>query len=152
MIFVETTGGLKRDRELAEKVIWFCMETLMPRMKNLGVECEITNKLEGGVLGYAWCVEDNRDCVIQIDNRLSRDVSRDKFIETVCHEMVHVWQIATGRMKDTWRGGYKQLWKCKDGKYRNYGKTAYERQPWETEAYAMEGKLAELFKEYEKNC
>ena len=151
MIFVETTGGLKRDRELAEEVIWFCIETLMPRMRNLGVECEL-KKIEDGVLGYAWCVEDNRDCVIQIDNRLSRDVSRDKFIETVCHEMVHAWQIATGRMKDTWRGGYKQLWKCKDGKYRNYGKTAYERQPWETEAYAMEGKLAELFKKYEKNC
>ena len=152
MIFVETTGGLKKDRELAEEVMWFCIETLMPRMKNLGVECEITNKLEGDVLGYAWCVEDNRDCVIQIDNRLSRDVSRDKFIETVCHEMVHVWQMATGRMKDTWRGGYKQLWKCKDGKFRNYNKTAYARQPWETEAYALEGKLAELFKEYEINC
>ena len=149
MIFVETTGGLKRDRELAEKVIWFCMETLMPRMKNLGVECEITNKLEGGVLGYAWCVEDNRDCAIQIDNRVSRDVSRDKFIETVCHEMVHVWQIATGRMKDTWRGGYKQLWKCKDGKYRNYGNTEYAKQPWEVEAYKMQGPLTKRFmKEY----
>ena len=145
MIFVETTGGLKRDRELAEKVIWFCMETLMPRMKNLGVECEITNKLEGGVLGYAWCVEDNRDCAIQIDNRLSRDVSRDKFIETVCHEMVHVWQIATGRMKDTWRGGYKQLWKCKDGKYRNYTNTNYASQPWEVEAYKMQGPLTKAF-------
>ena len=151
MIFVETTGGLKRDRELAEKVIWFCMETLMPRMKNLMVECEI-KKIEDGVLGYAWSVEDNRDCAIQIDNRVSCDVSRDKFIETVCHEMVHVWQIATNRTKETYRDGHKQLWKCKDGKYRNYGKTAYERQPWETEAYAMEGPLAELFKEYEKNC
>ena len=149
MIFVETTGGLKRDRELAEKVIWFCMETLMPRMKNLGVECEL-KKIEDGVLGYAWTVEDNKDCMIQIDSRLSRDAGRDKFIETVCHEMVHVWQMATNRTKETYHDGHKQLWKCKDGKYRNYGKTAYERQPWETEAYAMEGPLAELFKEYEK--
>ena len=149
MLFVETNKGLKKDRELAEEVMWFCIETLMPRIKNLMVDCEL-KKIGDGVLGYAWCVEDNRDCVIQIDSRLSRDVSRDKFIETVCHEMVHVWQMATGRMKDTFRGEYKQLWKCKDGKYRNYGKTAYERQPWETEAYAMEGPLAKLFKEYEK--
>ena len=149
MIFVEANKGLKKDRELAEEVMWFCIETLMPRIKNLMVDCEL-KKIGDGVLGYAWCVEDNRDCVIQIDSRLSRDVSRDKFIETVCHEMVHVWQMATGRMKDTFRGEYKQLWKCKDGKYRNYGKTAYERQPWETEAYAMEGPLAKLFKEYEK--
>ena len=151
MILVEANGGIKKDRELAEEVMWFCIETLMPRMENLMVECELT-KIEDGILGYAWSVEDNRDCLIQIDSRLSRDAGRDKFIETVCHEMVHVWQMATNRTKETYRDGHKQLWKCKDGKYRNYGKTAYERQPWETEAYAMEGPLAELFKEYEKTC
>ena len=151
MLLVDANGGIKKDRELAEEVMWFCIETLMPRMENLMVECELT-KIEDGILGYAWSVEDNRDCLIQIDSRLSRDVGRDKFIETVCHEMVHVWQMATNRTKETYRDGHKQLWKCKDGKYRNYGKTAYERQPWETEAYAMEGPLAELFKEYEKTC
>ena len=151
MLFVDASGGIEKDRTLAEEVMWFCIETLMPRMKNLMVECEL-KKIEDGVLGYAWSVEDNKDCLIQIDSRLSRDAGRDKFIETVCHEMVHVWQMATNRTKETYRDGHKQLWKCKDGKYRNYGKTAYERQPWETEAYAMEGKLAELFKKYEKNC
>ena len=151
MLFVDASGGIEKDRTLAEEVMWFCIETLMPRMKNLMVECEL-KKIEDGVLGYAWTVEDNKDCMIQIDSRLSRDAGRDKFIETVCHEMVHVWQMATNRTKETYRDGHKQLWKCKDGKYRNYGKTAYERQPWETEAYAMEGPLAKLFKEYEKNC
>ena len=149
MLFVDANGGIEKDRTLAEEVMWFCIETLMPRMKNLMVECEL-KKIEDGVLGYAWTVEDNKDCMIQIDSRLSRDAGRDKFIETVCHEMVHVWQMATNRTKETYRDGHKQLWKCKDGKYRNYGKTAYERQPWETEAYAMEGPLAKLFKEYEK--
>ena len=149
MRLVAANGGREKDRTLAEEVMWFCIETLMPRMKNLMVECEL-KKIEDGVLGYAWTVEDNKDCMIQIDSRLSRDAGRDKFIETVCHEMVHVWQMATNRTKETYRDGHKQLWKCKDGKYRNYGKTAYERQPWETEAYAMEGPLAELFKEYEK--
>ena len=149
MLLVEANGGIERDRILAEEVMWFCIETHMPRMKNLMVECEL-KKIESGVLGYAWTVEDNKDCMIQIDSRLSRDVSRDKFIETVGHEMVHVWQMATNRTKETYRDGHKQLWKCKDGKYRNYGKTAYERQPWETEAYAMEGPLAELLKKYEK--
>ena len=149
MLFVDASGGIEKDRTLAEEVMWFCIETLMPRMKNLMVECEL-KKIDDGVLGYAWSVEDNKDCLIQIDSRLSRDAGRDKFIETVCHEMVHVWQMATNRTKETYRDGHKQLWKCKDGKYRNYGKTAYERQPWETEAYAMEGPLAELFKEYEK--
>ena len=144
MLLVDANGGIEKDRTLAEEVMWFCIETLMPRMKNLMVECEL-KKIEDGVLGYAWSVEDNKDCMIQIDSRLSRDAGRDKFIETVCHEMVHVWQMATGRLKDKFRGGYKQLWKCKDGKYRNYNKTSYDRQPWETQAYDLEGKLAELY-------
>ena len=89
--------------------------------------------------------DDDKDIFIQIDHRLSRIEGRDKLIETVAHEMVHVWQMATGRLKDKFRGGYKQLWKCKDGKYRNYNKTSYDRQPWETQAYALEGKLVELY-------
>ena len=51
MLLVEANGGIEKDRTLAEEVMWFCIETLMPRMKNIGVECEITNKLEGDVLG-----------------------------------------------------------------------------------------------------
>ena len=68
------------------------------------------------------------------------------------HEMVHVWQGATGRMKDKFRGGYKQLWKCKDGKYRNYTNTDYDKQPWEVEAYRMQGPITkEFMKEFYPN-
>ena len=56
-------------------------------------------------------------------------------------------QGATGRMKDKFRGGYKQLWKCKDGKYRNYHNTEYAKQPWEVEAYKMQGPLTKAFME-----
>ena len=145
MIHVEATGGLKKDRELAEDVIWFCMDILMPRMRTLCIDLEFTKTLEDGAMGFTHMGDDDKDIIIQIDHRLSRIEGRDKLIETVAHEMVHVWQIATGRLKDKFRGGYKQLWKCKDGKYRNYNKTSYDRQPWETQAYALEGKLAELY-------
>ena len=145
MIGVEVTGGIKKDRELADEIIWFCLETLMPRNRTACIDLELTKTMEEGDLGSAYMVDDDRDFVIEIDHRLSRTEGVDKFIETVCHEMVHVWQMATGRMKDKFRGGYKQLWKCKDGKYRNYTATAYDRQPWETQAYALEAKLAELY-------
>ena len=145
MIHVEATGGLKKDRELAEDVIWFCMDILMPRMKTLCVDLEFTKTIEDGAWGFAFMGDDDKDIIIQVDHRLSRVEGRDKLIETIAHEMVHVWQMATGRLKDKFRGGYKQLWKCKDGKYRNYSKTSYDRQPWETQAYALEGKLAELY-------
>ena len=114
------------------------------------VELELTKCADDGAMGYAYMVDDEKDFTIEVDHRLSRVESRDKFIETVCHEMVHVWQMATKRMKDSFKGGYKQLWKCKDGKYRNYTETVYERKPWETQAYALEGKLLELFKIYEE--
>ena len=145
MINIEATGGLKKDRELAEDVMWFCMETLMPRMQTLCIELEFCKTLDQGAMGFTHMGDDDKDIFIQIDHRLSRIEGRDKLIETVAHEMVHAWQMATGRLKDKFRGGYKQLWKCKDGKYRNYNKTAYDRQPWETQAYALEGKLAELY-------
>ena len=145
MIHIEATGGLKKDRELAEDVMWFCMDILMPRMRTLCVDLEFTKTLEDGAMGFAYMGEDDKDIIIQIDHRLSRIEGRDKLIETVAHEMVHVWQMATGRLKDKFRGGYKQLWKCKDGKYRNYNKTSYDRQPWETQEYDLEGKLSELY-------
>ena len=145
MIHIEATGGLKKDRELAEDVMWFCMDILMPRMRTLCIDLEFTKTLEDGAMGFTHMGDDDKDIFIQIDHRLSRIEGRDKLIETVAHEMVHVWQMATGRLKDKFRGGYKQLWKCKDGKYRNYNKTSYDRQPWETQAYALEGKLAELY-------
>ena len=46
-----------------------------------------------------------------------------------------------------------KLWKCKDGKYRNYLNTAYEKQPWEVEVssinhrYKMQGPLTKAFME-----
>ena len=150
MIHIEATGGLKKDRELAEDVMWFCMDILMPRMRTLCVDLEFTKTLEDGAMGFTHMGDDDKDMIIQIDHRLSRIEGRDKLIETVAHEMVHVWQMATGRLKDKFRGGYKQLWKCKDGKYRNYRNTAYDRQPWETQAYALEGKLAELYEMMEE--
>jgi len=149
MIGVEVTGGVKKDRELAEEIVWFCLDKMLPRHRALNVTVLLTKTYEEGAKGFCYQEDDDRDFVIEVDHRLSRIVPKEEFIECVMHEMVHVWQNATGRMKDKFRGGYKQLWKCKDGKYRNYGKTAYEKQPWEVEAYKMQGPLTKAFmKEY----
>ena len=149
MIGIEVTGGRKKDRELADEIIWWCMDYLMPRHRVLDIDLKFTKTLEDGAHGFCYRGDDDRDYVIEIDHRLHKLVGKEELIETIIHEMVHVWQGATGRMKDKFKGGYKQLWKCKDGKYRNYKNTAYEKQPWETEAYRMQGPLTKLFmKEY----
>jgi hypothetical protein len=74
-------------------------------------------------------------------------VSKEEFIETIVHEMVHVWQWATGRMIERWRGGYRNLWKCEDGKYRNFMNVKYIDQPWEIEAYKLQGPLTQAYME-----
>lgn len=145
MIGVEVTGGLKKDRELADEIVWWCMETLMPRHRVMNIDVKLTKTLEGGAEGFCYQGDDDRDFIIEIDHRLSRVKSKEEFIECVIHEMIHVWQGATGRIKDTFRGPYKKLWKCKDGKYRNYLNTAYMKQPWEVQAYKMQGPLTEAF-------
>ena len=147
MIGVEITGGLKKDRELADEIVWWCMETLMPRHRVMNIDIKLTKILEGGAEGFCYQGDDDRDFIIEIDHRLSRFKTKEAFIECVIHEMIHVWQGATGRIKDTFRGPYKKLWKCKDGKYRNYLKTAYMKQPWEVQAYKMQGPLTAAFME-----
>jgi len=149
MIIIEVIGGRKKDRELADEIVWWCMDMLMPRHRDLDITVEFTNTSKDGAQGFCSQINDNRDYHIEIDHRLSRTVSKEEFIGCVIHEMIHVWQGATGRMKEKFRGGYKQLWKCKDGKYRDYHNTEYAKRPWEIQAYEMESHLTENFmKEY----
>jgi hypothetical protein len=111
-------------------------------MRTLDIELTLKSLTDEEVVGWCHEGENKREFFIDIEKSLDGE----DLIETVCHEMVHVWQSATRKMKDKFRGGYKKLWKCKDGKYRNYLNTAYYKQPWEVEAYEMQGKLLESFK------
>ena len=151
LIILDISGGIKRDRILAENVINFCIKELLPRHRNLLITCKLKNilKKDGA---YGWCVEgyENKSYEIEIDSRLSRDGIIENvddgvhaFVATICHEMVHVMQYATKSLVQI--GHSLQYWKCKDKKYRNYAKTEYDKQPWETQAYRMQDVLTERF-------
>ena len=43
------TGGLKKDRELADEIVWWCMETLMPRHSAINIDVKLTKTSE------EWC-------------------------------------------------------------------------------------------------
>jgi hypothetical protein len=147
MIDLEIIGGIKKDRELIDQIVWWCIGTLMSRHSVLDVEIRFEKTIDHGAFAFCHYGDTNRQFIIEIDPSLSQSVSKFEFVETIVHEMIHVWQGATGRMKYRFRGGYQQLWKCKDGKYRNYGNTKYERQPWETEAYRLQGPMTKMFME-----
>ena len=146
MIGVEVIGGCKRDRNLAEEVVWFCLEQLLPRHRALDITVTLRKTFEEGAWGFCYAGEDDRDLYIDIDHRLYRELGWVGFVDTLCHEMVHVKQTLRGELKEYFRGGYRRKWLCRDGRYRDYDNTPYERQPWEVEAYKQSPILMREFK------
>ena len=137
---IDVTGSNKSRRSLAENIVNFCIEELMPRMKTLTIDVNIHSMKGEDAIGFCWETDNNRTFEIEVE----RTLDEENFIETICHEMIHAWQSATRKMKEK---PNKRLWLCKDGKYRNYTNCAYMRQPWEVEAYRMQSGLLKKFKE-----
>jgi hypothetical protein len=137
MNYINVIGSTKRKRALAESAVIFCISQLMPRMRTLDIELNIKNLKVEEVVGWCYEGENKRDFYIDID----KSIDGEELVEVVCHEMVHVWQAATRKMKDLPSGAQMYMGKVYDET------TAYEDEPWEIEAYAMQGELLEKFKE-----
>ena len=138
MNHINVMGSTKKKRALAESAVIFCISELMPRMRTLEIEVNLKNiPEEEGAAGWCYEGESNRDFYIDVDKKLDGE----EIVETICHEMVHVWQGATRKLKDL--DGFRKMYMCKV-----YDDTiGYEDDPWEIEAYAMQGDLLEKFKE-----
>ena len=107
--------------ELAENVVHFCIQELMPRMKTLDICVQIEDDCD--VYGYCLAV-DKREFVIEV----KEDLSEVDFLTTIMHEMTHVWQYATGRLAVNGKMEYKT-------------QAEYENVWYEKQAYQMEKKL-----------
>ena len=130
MNLVEVTGGKKYQRDIAQKVVYAMIDTLMPRMRTLDIEVKI-RKISGDAVGY--CMQEDTNRMFTID--VQKDLSLRDFITTICHEMVHVKQYARNEMS------------CYGGKWKKKkisDDTAYYDLPWEKEAYRMQDKLAQI--------
>lgn len=93
MNFVYAEGSTKSKRTLAEDVVSFCIDQLMPRMKTLDVSVQLSNNLEPHVHGFC-CAIDTREFELEVNAKLTKE----DFITTICHEMVHVMQYARRRL------------------------------------------------------
>ena len=127
MIFVDTIGGNKKQRELVNDVAYWCVNKLMPRMKKLDIEIQINN-LKDNAVGYCMMQDDNRTFELEVDKKLDDD----ELITTVCHEMVHVKQYARNEL----------------GINDNHDGENYYDLPYEKEAYELQEILLEEYKEY----
>jgi hypothetical protein len=107
--------------ELAENVVHFCIQELMPRMKTL----DICVMIEEDTDVYGYCLAVNkREFVIEV----REDLSDVDFLTTIMHEMTHVAQYAQGRLPI-------------NGKIEYRTQEEYENLWYEIEAYQMESVL-----------
>ena len=161
MNYITCDGGTKFQRELAVRVVEFCIWELMPRHRTLDLDIQLKPTIfeqNSEALCYPTGEDYRpRDFCLEIDSRIwrinskrwKRRGARDDFITTVAHEMVHVYQWVSGKLRDKLSNipsieGYRQYWKGKD-----YTNIAYRKLPYEKEAYRMQEQLLRKFKKWE---
>ena len=138
-IYIE--GGTKRQRDIADKVISFCLKRLMPRARSINVELTLRSMSD---LGGCWLIDNHRSFGIEVNS----ESKTKEFIISLIHEMVHAKQYYKKEltealnMKSIGVIVNKVYWKredCTDLEYKNL--------PYEIEAYDMQ---ETLYKEYKK--
>ena len=113
--------------------------------KNIYLDIKLTKDLKKKEKAYGYChiVDDNlsrpREFMIELD--ASMKYSFDQILTWLAHEMVHLKQFVRGELCDYETG--RVQWKS-----RSFGRVHYDDQPWEKEAYRLEGELYEMFEEW----
>jgi len=139
-IYVE--NGSKKNRDLAERVVAFCLNKMLPRHRTVQVWVEFEKIDEWG---FCYAGENERDIYISLSYDLCNKKNREDLIDTICHEMIHCKQIVRKQLVDFMKPPYVQKWLCRDGKYRRYDNLPHESKPWEVEAYRDSWKYAKEF-------
>jgi len=135
---VTVVNANRSQKKYTESLVHFCAYMLMSK--------RMTNSLEVTVRYTKDMYEKHNECgtcMWEDDNTRPKEFTIEidksqplrKALESVCHEMVHVKQFATGQMKDLMKG--RQYVKF-DGVEYNRDKMSYWDYPWEIEAMGRE--------------
>lgn len=135
-------------RKAALEALEFFKERLFGPRSRIKHQLSISIKFcKLDALGYCeWLDTHVRPREFQLE--LSRNLNEESVITVVAHEMVHVWQLATGKMRYLARD-WSQV---KFGKQAYPWSMAYMRQPWELEAHAMEKALMREWRRHKPSC
>jgi hypothetical protein len=134
MLTLYTSGYNYSKRRCADAVNWFISKYL-PRHK-LEININHRGLAREGVYGYCSVLDCNyrpREFEIELHNQMNSD----QYLQTLFHELWHVYQHVMGNLKD--KHG-KRLWRGID-----HTQTDYSDQPWEVEAHQIE---EQLYNEY----
>ena len=149
-MIVEVEGYRSHNINLSQTVgeaVSFYSEVLLGKRmaKHVDVLVKLTKDLKKKEKAYGFChiTDDSlcrpREFMIELD--ASMKYSFDQILTWLAHEMVHLKQFVR-----------KELWDYESGrvqwKTRSYGQVHYDDQPWEKEAYRLEGELYEMFEEW----
>jgi len=149
-MIVEIEGYRSHNIDLYQAVgeaVSFYSEVLLGKRmaNNVDVLVKLTKDLKKKEKAYGFChiIDDSlsrpREFNIELDASMRHPFSQ--ILTWLAHEMVHLKQFVR-----------KELWDYESGrvqwKSRSYGRVHYDDQPWEKEAYRLEGELYEMFEEW----
>ena len=146
MNYITCDGGTKFQRDLAVRIVEFCIWELMPRHRTLDLDIQLKPTIfeqHSEALCYPTGEDYRpRDFCLEIDSRIWRRNSkrwkrrgaRDDFITTVAHEMVHVKQWVKNEMYEYCKRDEVRFHSTKF----NLSKIDYWDYPWEIEAFGRQ--------------
>jgi len=139
-MYITTCGSNRKTQNLAKDVAQYCAEMLMGKRltENIDLRIEFTNNLDKDnyIEGDCeWTDDENRPREFTI--RVKETLSLGRKLRTICHEMVHVKQYATGEMKSMYRPARTTKFR---GEYFP-DELDYWECPWEIEAFGREAGL-----------
>lgn len=145
-MIVNTFGGNKNIRYLAESIAQYCADKLFSKKLSdkivLDIEFSRTLLKEDGILGEIDFDDSNhrpKEFTMTVDST----VSKRRILETIAHEMVHLKQYAKGELVDMVRSGTVRWQKEQISHNTNYWDL-----PWEVEAHGKELGLFIRWAEY----
>ena len=142
VIDFENKCSAKRQTVIT-KAVTFAFNQLMPRVrKPVFININTIRKLADKKGIYGDCLDEgDREFTIRIDVSLPLE----DMITTLLHEMVHVYQYVSGRMK------YKWIHEVSFDRVVYDWDMDYNKRPWEIEAHSKEKELKDKYDEYYGN-
>lgn len=136
---VSTRGSNRKTQKLAKNVARFCADMLMSKRlsDSLYIRIEFHKKLDDNNEYDGDCYYEDEDIATRPKEyiiRVNDNLRLSKKLRTICHEMVHVKQYATGEMKNMWRPA--RFTKFQGMLYPD--ELDYWDSPWEIEAFGRE--------------
>lgn len=143
---IEFLNGNKFQKFEIEEAIWWVAQRLLGKRYKLPffITVEFVD-LKGDSIGSCEWDGDYvrpKDFYIEIE----RTLPLKEMISVVIHEMVHVWQYASGRLKDrAKKGKHITLWCGQDYTEISNNEKRYTEYPWEHEAYRLQEELTPIY-------